>query len=152
MVPKVWFWRMLFEQRWIPSGTCVCLQSSQSYCSLWLGSYSLLWAVVRINVSWIVRGEEWEITLSPFVLLLLEVKGRQIVVLNKRLHDHKSMDTKWGHDEMWTIQQGVFYGSCWCLTNPKWFRPWDNSWKNCKHSNAQNHSTRFEVCPSLLIN
>ena len=38
--------------------------------------------------------------LSPFVLLLLEVEGRQIVVLNKRLHDRESMDTKWGCDEM----------------------------------------------------
>ena len=75
-------------------------QSSRSYCSLWLGSYSPLRAVARINVAWIVRGEEWEITLSPFVLLLLEVKGRQIVVLNKRLHDHESMDTKWGRDVM----------------------------------------------------
>jgi hypothetical protein len=53
-----------------------------------------------MNVAWIVRGEEWEITLSPFVLLLQEVEGRQIVALNRRLYDPESMDTKRGRDEM----------------------------------------------------
>ena len=38
--------------------------------------------------------------LSPFVLLLQEVEGRQIVVLNRHLYDSESMDTKQGHDEM----------------------------------------------------
>lgn len=67
---------------------------------LWVGWYSLLQAVARIDVAWAVRGEELEIMLSPFVLLLQEVEGRQIVALNRRLYDPESTDTKRGRDEM----------------------------------------------------
>ena len=53
---------------------------------LWIGWYSPLHAVARIDVVWAVRGKEWEKTLSPFVLLLPEVEDRQIVVLHTFLH------------------------------------------------------------------
>ena len=38
--------------------------------------------------------------LSPFVLLLQGVEGRQIVVLSRRLYDPESIDTKQGCGEM----------------------------------------------------
>ena len=73
--------------------------------------------------------------LSPFVLLLQEVEGRQI--LNGHLYDPESMDAKQGRGEMWIIQQAVLSGSCRCLANPKWFRPWDNSLRNCTQLHTQ---------------